>query len=302
MHQCAHHDHSHGNYGRAFALGVILNIIFVVIEATYGWWVNSLALMADAGHNLSDVLGLLMAWSGYALAKVPPSPRRTYGWRGSTILAALFNSLLLLVAIGGIAWEAVGRLSAPSPVSAPVVIFVALIGVVINTITAMLFLRGRHHDLNIRGAYLHMAADALLSLGVAVSGVVILWTQWYWVDPVTSLIIAAVILISTWQLLRESIALAMQAVPSTIDVEEVETFLNGLPGVTEFHDLHIWAMSTTEIAITVHLVKPDAENEDLLLHDVREQLHDRFDIGHCTIQIERSVDRADCGQAAEGTL
>lgn len=302
MHQCAHHDHSHGNYGRAFALGVILNVVFVIIEASYGWWVDSLALLADAGHNLSDVLGLLMAWSGYALAKVPPSPRRTYGWRGSTILAALFNSLLLLVAVGGIAWEAIGRLDSPSPVAAPIVIAVALIGVVINTITALLFLRGRKSDLNIRGAYLHMAADALLSLGVVVSGLVMWMTDWFWVDPITSLVIAAVIFVSTWRLLKESFGLAMQAVPSEIDVDEVETYLNSIPDVHEFHDLHIWAMSTTEVAMTVHLVKPNAENEDQLLRSVTEHLHAMFDIGHCTIQIERSIHEADCGQAADGTL
>lgn len=301
MHQCAHH-HVGQNYGRAFAWGVALNVGFVLVEAGYGWWVNSLALMADAGHNLSDVLGLLMAWGGYALAKVAPSPRRTYGWRGSTILAAVFNALLLLVAIGGIAWEAIGRLSAPSEVAAPIVIAVALVGVVINTITALLFLKGRNQDLNIRGAYLHMAADALLSLGVVIAGVVILVTGWYWVDPVTSLIIAAVILVSTWGLLRESLHLAMQAVPTEIDIEGVENFLRELPGVREIHDLHVWAMSTTEIALTVHLVKPEAGNEDALLREASETLHDRFKIEHSTIQIERSITDANCVQAAEGSL
>ncbi len=230
MHQCAHHHHPSKDYGRAFATGVALNLVFVFVEATYGWWAGSLALLADAGHNLSDVLGLLMAWGGYALAKVAPSPQRTYGWRGSTILAALFNALLLLVAVGGIAWEAIGRLSNPTDVSAPIVIIVALIGVLINTLTAMLFMRGRDKDMNIRGAYLHMAADALLSLGVAVAGAVIIWTGWLWVDPVTSLIIAMVILVATWGLLRESLHLAMQAVPPSIDIDEVQDFLGGLPG------------------------------------------------------------------------
>ena len=302
MHQCAHHDHAPSSYGRAFAIGIFLNIAFVAVEAGYGWWVNSLALLADAGHNLSDVLGLLMAWGGYALAKVAPSPQRTYGWRGSTILAALFNALLLLLAVGGIAWEAIGRLTNPTEVAAPVVIMVALVGVVINTITAMLFMRGRHHDINIRGAYLHMAADALLSLGVVVAGIMILWTGWLWVDPLASLIIATVILFSTWELLRESFGLAMHAVPRGIDVNEVQQFLAGLPGVSEVHDLHVWAMSTTEVALTAHLVKPDLSNDDELLSHASEQLQGRFDISHSTIQIERSVEAARCGQAEEGTL
>jgi cobalt-zinc-cadmium efflux system protein len=302
MHQCAHHDHSPIHCGRAFAIGVFLNIVFVAVEASYGWWVNSLALLADAGHNLSDVLGLLMAWGGYALAKVAPSRRRTYGWRGSTILAAVFNSLLLMAAVGGIAWEAIGRFQQPSPVEAPVVIFVALVGVVINTLTALMFMRGRKHDLNIRGAYLHMAADALLSLGVVVAGIVIWQTGWLWVDPATSLVIAAVILVSTWSLLRESLDLAMHAVPAGIDIDEVEHFLVSLPGVREVHDLHVWAMSTTEVALTAHLVKPGAENDDELLRQTAEALHDRFEIRHSTIQIERDVEAANCGQAVEGSL
>ncbi len=302
MHQCDHHHHSADNFGRAFAVGIFLNIGFVAVEAGYGWWVNSLALLADAGHNLSDVLGLLMAWTGYALAKVAPSPQRTYGWRGSTILAALFNSLLLLVAVGGIAWEAIRRLSNPSEVAAPVVIVVALVGVLINTVTALLFMRGRDDDMNIRGAYLHMAADALLSLGVAVAGVVIMWTHWLWIDPLTSLVIAAVILFATWGLLRESIGLAMQAVPSKIDIKQVERFLASLPGVTEVHDLHVWAMSTTEIALTAHLVRPDRNNEDALLRKASEELHHQFNISHSTIQIETSIEDANCRQAAEGTI
>ncbi|MCG8652357.1 MAG: cation diffusion facilitator family transporter [Pirellulales bacterium] len=301
MHQCAHH-HSTDHYGRAFAVGVTLNVAFVIVEAGYGWWVNSLALLADAGHNLSDVLGLLLAWGGYALAKVAPSPQRTYGWRGSTILAAVFNSLLLLIAVGGITWEAIGRFFEPAEVTAPVVITVAMMGVVINSVTAMFFMRGRDDDLNIRGAFLHMAADALLSLGVAVAGLVILFTGWNWVDPLTSLMIALVILWATWSLLKESLSLAMQAVPARINITEVQTFLSELPGVVEVHDLHVWAMSTTEVALTAHLVKPDADNEDDLLRRASQQLHDRFDISHSTIQIERNVEAAQCGQAEEGTL
>lgn len=304
MHQCDHHHHHHGpdNFGWAFAIGVGLNVLFVVIEAAYGIWSDSLALLADAGHNLSDVLGLLMAWGGYALAKVAPDSQRTYGWRGSTILAALFNALLLLVAVGGIAWEAVGRLSEPAPVAAPVVIAVAAIGVVINTGTALLFVRGRKRDLNLRGAYLHMAADALLSLGVVVAGLIIWATGYDWIDPVTSLLIAAAILIGTWELLRESLRLAMQAVPSQIKIQEVEHYLRGLPGVTDVHDLHVWAMSTTEIALTAHLERPELVNDDELLKQVGSELRHQFDICHSTIQIERSVEHASCGQSEAGTL
>lgn len=283
-------------------MGVCLNVIFVAIEAFYGWWADSLALLADAGHNLSDVLGLLMAWGGYALSKVTPDSQRTYGWRGSTILAALFNALLLLVAIGGIVWEAIGRLSEPTEVAAPVIVMVAMIGVVINTGTALLFVRDRHHDLNLRGAYLHMAADALLSLGVVVAGMLIWLTGMNWIDPTTSLIIALVILFSTWGLLTESVALAMQAVPSQISLHEVEDYLQQLPGVIEVHDLHVWAMSTTEIALTAHLVRPDLVNDDGLLSQAVEDLKHRFNICHVTIQIERSVEDADCGQSADGTL
>ena len=302
MHQCSHHHHEASNFGWAFAIGIALNLIFVAVEAAFGFWSNSLALLADAGHNLSDVLGLLLAWGGYALAKLAPSQNRTYGWRGSTILAALFNALLLLFAVGGIAWEAIGRLADPSPVAAPTIIVVALVGVVINTATAMLFMRGRQHDLNIRGAYLHMAADAMLSLGVVVAGILIALTSLLWIDPVTSLIIAVVIFWSTWSLLKDSFNLAMQAVPPSVNIVAVETFLGSLPGVTEVHDLHVWAMSTTEIALTVHLVKPEATNDDQLLRETSRELQHDFGISHSTIQIERSVHEASCGQAEEGSL
>lgn len=303
MHQCAHHHHPDGDdYGWTFAIGVGLNVVFVAVEAFYGWYADSLALLADAGHNLSDVLGLLMAWGGYALAKLPPGGNRTYGWRGSTILAALFNALILMAAVGAIAWEAVHRLSNPSPVASPVVISVALIGVVINTATAMLFMKGRHHDLNLRGAYLHMAADALLSLGVAIAGVAILWTGKDWIDPLTSLIVASMILVATWGLMKESFALAMQAVPASIRVNDVEAYLAGLDGVDEVHDLHVWAMSTTEVALTAHLVRPESQNDDALIREINQSLHRRFGIDHVTIQIERSIDDADCGQWEIGTL
>jgi cobalt-zinc-cadmium efflux system protein len=302
MHQCAHHHTPDQSYGWAFAVGVILNLGFVCVEAFFGWYTGSLALLADAGHNLSDVLGLMVAWGGYALAKLPPSPQRTYGWRGSTILGAVFNGLLLLVAVGGIAWEAIGRLSEPTQVPAGTVIAVAMVGVIINTGTALLFVRGRHSDLNIRGAYLHMAADALLSLGVVFAGVVIMWTQWSWVDPVSSLVIAAVIFFGTWGLLKDSVHLALQAVPPNINFDEVHSALLELPNVTDVHDLHIWAVSTTEIAMTAHVVRPRVENDDATLKAANEMLHARFHIDHATIQIERSVSAADCGQAEEGTL
>ncbi len=302
MHQCAHHHTQNQDYGSAFALGVGLNIAFVMVETAYGFWSHSLALLADAGHNLSDVLGLLLAWGGYALAKVPPSSKRTYGWRSSTILAALLNALLLLVAIGGISLEAVHRFANPTEVIAPMVIGVALFGVLINTLTAMLFMKGRHGDLNIRGAFLHMAADALLSLGVAIAGVLIMYGGWNWIDPVTSLVIAVVIFFATLQLLRESVNLALQAVPSKVDVNGVTTYLENLPGVTAIHDLHIWAMSTTEIALTAHLVKPETENDDALLSELSHHLDHHFDISHTTIQIERSIEEANCRQADEGSL
>ena len=302
MHQCAHHDHTPTDYGWAFGIGVILNISFVAIEAGYGWWANSLALLADAGHNLSDVLGLLIAWGGYALSKVAPSRQRTYGWRGSTILAAMFNALILLIAVGAIAWEAIGRLAQPNEVASTVVIVVAAIGVVINTITAMLFVRGRKNDLNIRGAYLHMAADALLSLAVVAAGILIAWTSWLWIDPVTSLVIAIVILVGTWGLLKESVNLALHAVPDGIDIDALHQFLNQIPGVTQVHDVHVWAMSTTEVAMTAHLVKPTNTNDDQLLRETADSLHHRFNIGHTTIQIERDVNVADCGQVDDGSL
>lgn len=302
MHRHDEHQHTPRDYGRAFAIGVALNVLFVVIEAGYGFWAGSLALLADAGHNLSDVLGLLMAWAGFALAKIAPSRRRTYGWRGSTILAALFNGLVLLVAVGGIAWEALRRFFEPADVAAPVVIVVAGIGVVINTITALLFMKGRREDLNLRGAFLHMAADALLSLGVVIAGIAIAWTGWQWIDPATSLAIAAVILVGTWGLLRESVNLAIQAVPERIELEEVEAYLRQLPGVEEIHDLHVWAMSTTEVALTAHLVRPQVEAEDWLLRQIAGELQERFKIGHVTIQIERDAARADCRQVTAESL
>jgi cobalt-zinc-cadmium efflux system protein len=299
------HDHSHSdgatNYGKAFAIGVALNLAYVAVEAGYGLFSGSLALLSDAGHNLSDVFGLLAAWGGHALARVPPSPRRTYGWRGSTILAALFNALILLAATGAIAWEAIERFSTPRPVMGLTIVIVAAIGIVVNGATALLFFRGRDTDLNVRGAYLHMAADAAVSLGVVLAGLGIALLGWTWLDPVTSLAIAGVIFASTWGLLKESVNLALHAVPANIDPSAIEGYLAAIPGVNEVHDLHVWAMSTSETALTVHLVRPMVADEDALLHRLQHELHDKFGVDHVTIQIERGGG-SPCDQAPADCL
>jgi cobalt-zinc-cadmium efflux system protein len=294
------HDHRHADplcapdYNRAFAVGVALNVGFVLCEAVFGVMADSMALLADAGHNLSDVLGLLLAWGASYLVRLQPTSRRTYGWRSSSIMAALINAVLLLVAVGGISTESVRRLLSPEPVAGKTVIVVALIGVVVNTGTALLFLSGRKKDLNIRGAFLHMAADAVVSAGVAAAGIAILATGWLWIDPVVSLAIAAVILVGTWGLLRESLALVMHAVPQGIDTEQVSSYLENLPGIEAVHDLHIWAMSTTETALTVHLVKPDPAGDDEMIGRISADLRARFDIDHVTIQWERTHDPCRC--------
>ena len=290
------HSHAPADFGRAFLIGTTLNIAFVLIEVVFGFATNSMALLADAGHNLSDVLGLLVAWAAATLAKKSPSERYTYGWRRSSILAALFNAVFLLVAIGAIAFEAVRRFSHPQPVEGSTVMLVAGIGVVINTVTALLFARGRKGDINIRGAYLHMAADAAVSAGVVVAGLLILKTGWTWIDPVASLSIAAVILLGTWGLLRDSVSMAMDAVPAGISAADVETDLAQLPGVVRVHDLHIWPMSTTEIALTCHLVMPGGHPPDTFLPDAARLLEERHGIHHTTIQIETSAED-NCEQA-----
>ena len=293
------HDHAHGapSYSRAFAIGVGLNLAFVMVEAVYGFRTHSLALLADAGHNLSDVMGLLLAWGAGILATRLPSARRTYGLRRSSILAALGNAVLLLLAVGGIVWEAVTRFQDPEPVASGVVVWVALIGVGINTATALLFMRGRKSDLNIRGAFVHMAADAAVSAGVVVAALVMLRTGWLWLDPAMSVAIAVVIAAGTWGLLRDSINLALDAVPAGIEPDDVQTYLAKLPGVTAVHDLHIWGMSTTHVAVTAHLVKPGVADDDALLAEASRGLHDRFGIEHSTLQVERSEDVANCKQA-----
>jgi len=290
------HGHSHGpvNYNRAFAVGVALNFGFVVVEAGFGVVSGSLALMADAGHNLSDVLSLILAWGASALARRQPTERHTYGLRRSTILASLANAALLLVAVGAIVWEAVQRLDHPPVVHETTVIVVALIGIAINAGTALMFLSGRHSDINLRGAFLHMAADAVVSLGVVLAGVAIMYTGWAWLDPATSIAIAVVITIGTWSLLRDSLNLALDAVPGHIDRPAIERFLGGQPGVTEVHDLHIWAMSTTEVALTAHLVRPGAALDDQFLSGLVHELHHRFAIDHATLQIESGDSRYPC--------
>ena len=290
-----HHLHNPGHdYTTAFAVGVALNVAFVAAEAFFGWLSGSLALLADAGHNLSDVLGLLLAWGATLLARRRPSMRRTYGLRRSTILAALLNAAFLLVAVGGIAWEAIRRLKSPEPVAGATVIAVAAVGILINGATAWLFASGRKGDVNIRGAFLHMAADAAVSLGVVVAGVVMMYSGRLWIDPAVSLGIVAVIAIGTWGLLRESLDLALDAVPSGIEPAEVQAYLESLPGVVEVHDLHIWGMSTTEAVLTAHLVLPGLTDDDALLAKACHELHDRFGIHHATIQLEHGSEDYPC--------
>lgn len=296
------HDHSHDhsqNFNTAFAIGIALNTAYVLFEVVFGVMGHSLALLADAGHNLSDVLGLLLAWAASAITRSLPTKRRTYGLRGSSILAALFNAIFLLVSVGAIVWEALRRFRAPAEVAASTIIWVSLVGIAVNTATALMFRSGREHDLNIRGAFLHMAADAAISAGVVIAGFAILWTGWHWIDPMVSLLISAVIVWGTWDLLRESTNLALQAVPRNIEPEKVERYLAQLPGVSRVHDLHIWAMSTTETALTAHLVKPDGNIDDELLARVCDELQENFHIGHVTIQLECGSEAHPCRQAAD---
>lgn len=290
------HAHSHAvtDHSRAFAIGVALNLMFVLIEAGYGLVAHSLALIADAGHNLSDVVSLLLAWGASVLAGKLSTEKRTYGLRKVTIMASLIGAVLLLLALGGISWEALNRFMQPQPVAGKVIILVAAIGVAINTITALLFVSGQKHDLNIRSAFLHMAADAGVSLGVVLAGVIIMLKGWLWVDPAISLAIVVVILAGTWSLLRDSIDLAIDAVPQGIDMAAIRDYLTGLETVSQIHDLHVWALSTTENALTVHLVVADESPGNELLHRVQRHLHDHFGIEHSTVQIEKSDEEYNC--------
>jgi cobalt-zinc-cadmium efflux system protein len=295
------HHHSHGHspptgYGRAFAIGIALNSAFVLIEAGFGIWSGSMALVADAGHNLSDVMSLLIAWGAAYMSARPANSRFTYGYKSSSILAALANAGLLLVALGAILFETIERLFDPAPVEGWTMIAVAGVGIIVNGATALLFASGRKHDINIRGAFLHMAGDALVSVGVVIAGVAILITGELLIDPVTSLLIVGVIAWGTWGLLKDSVKLALLAVPDSIDESAVRGFLAGLPGVAAVHDLHIWPMSTTETALTAHLVMPGGQPGDAFLHEIAHELEHRFRIGHATVQVETGADEhcTDC--------
>lgn len=288
------HDHVPENFDRAFAIGITVNVAFVAIEAFYGWRVNSLALLADAGHNLGDVAGLVLAWAGALAGKLRPDHRYTYGWKRASIVAAFANAVLLLVAMGSLAWEAVGRLSAPPATQNVVVMAVAGIGIFVNLGTALLFMRGRHGDINIQGAYLHMASDALVSLGVVVAAGVSLWLGWTWLDPVASLVIALVIVVGTWGLLRRSLRLMFDGVPDHIDLAAVRRTLESLPGVQRVHDLHVWATGTSDVALTAHLVMPQGHPDDAFYEQATCLLRDRFRIGHVTLQAIRTPFMALC--------
>ncbi len=279
----------------AFAIGISLNLAFVAIEAFYGWKINSLALLADAGHNLSDVAGLVLAWAGALAGKRRPNARHTYGWKRASILAAFANALLLLVAMGSLAWEALGRLGHPEPTQGVTLMVVAGVGIAVNTATALLFMRGRADDLNIRGAFVHMAADALVSLAVVLGGAVYLWRGWAWIDPLMSLGIAAVIVVGTWQLFRQSLSLLLDGVPEHIDLAAVRDRLLGLPGVAGLHDLHVWAMGTTQNALTAHLVlASDATDPTEVLCAAEQVLHQQFEIRHVTLQLEPAAHAERC--------
>jgi cobalt-zinc-cadmium efflux system protein len=282
-----HHDHAPAAFNAAFGIGIGLNAAFVAIEAFYGWKVDSLALLADAGHNLSDVFGLVLAWGGALAGRLQPDARHTYGWKRASILAAFINALLLLVAMGSLVWEAVHRLQSPQAVDAVTMMAVAGVGIVVNTATALMFLRGREHDLNLRGAFLHMAADALVSVGVVVAGGLALWQGWIWLDPVVSLAIAVVIVAGTWSLFRQSLHLLFDGVPDGVDLLQVQSMLEALPGVSHVHDLHVWAMGTSDTALTAHLVMPGGPPDDAFLQHASEQLQLRFEIVHVTLQVVR---------------
>lgn len=290
------HDHHHevSNYNQAFAIGVFLNMLFVVIEFVYGISADSLALIADAGHNLSDVLSLLLAWGASVIAMKPNSDKRTYGFRKATIMASLVSAVVLLVALGSISWEAWQRFSDPQPIEGMTMVIVAAIGVVINTITALLFLKGQKDDLNIKGAFLHMSADAAVSLGVVVTGLLILWGGWLWLDPAISLVIVFVVFISTWGLLRDSFNYSLDAVPTSADLNGIRNYLLGLETVISLHDLHVWPLSTTLTALTVHLVVNNEGIDNELLASIQSHLHDKFNIEHATIQVESSLYESQC--------
>ncbi|MNQ38992.1 Cadmium, cobalt and zinc/H(+)-K(+) antiporter [compost metagenome] len=286
-----HHAHGHApqRYDRAFAIGIALNLGFVLVEAFYGWQVNSLALLADAGHNLSDVGGLILAWAALAATRLRPNDRHTYGWRRGSILASFVNASILLVAMGSLGWESIQRLQQPEAIAGEVVMLVAGIGVLVNAITAALFFSGSRSDLNLRGAFLHMAADALVSVGVVLAGALYLWQGWSWIDPLVSLAIAVVIVLGTWSLFRQSLHLLFDGVPEQVDLPALREYLLALPGVCDVHDLHVWAMSTAEVALTAHMAMSPLPENDQFLQRIARELHEHFGIDHATLQLERDL-------------
>jgi cobalt-zinc-cadmium efflux system protein len=297
-----HHGHSPQTYSRAFAISAVLNLGIVVLQVAYGFLGNSLALLADAGHNLTDVFSLLLAWGASQLGQRPPTQRYTYGLRRTSILAALVNAVLLLLMMGAIAWEAIHRLGNPSRIAEVPVIVVALVAIAVNGGSALLFRSGRSHDLNLRGAFLHLLTDAFVSLGVVLSAIASLLTGWHWFDPVMSLVIVITIVIGTWQLLRDSLNLALDGVPESIEPLAVRTYLQDQPGVVEVHDLHIWAMSTTETALTAHLVIPSGHPGDRFLAELCHSLHDKFGIEHTTLQVETGHPDYPCNWASDAQV
>jgi cobalt-zinc-cadmium efflux system protein len=303
-HDHHHHHHHHGpkTHGRAFAVGIALNLGFVAVEVICGVLSHSVALLADAGHNFGDVLGLALSWGATALATLKPSARRTFGFRRTTIVASVANALILLFVTGGLAWESVRRLVSPEPAQGKTMIVVALVGAVVNTASALLFMAGSKDDLNLRSAFLHLASDAVLALGVAVAGGVILFTGWLWLDPAASIVLAIAILAGTWSLMGKSLNLMLDAVPEGIDPAEVKAFLCALPRVVEVHDLHIWAMSTTETALTAHLVMPGNSCEPTFIAGACKELHEKFDIDHATLQIDPEEASAPCALAPDGVV
>jgi cobalt-zinc-cadmium efflux system protein len=296
-----HHKHHHSQTGpknitKAFTVGLILNTAFVVIEAIAGLYTNSLSLLADAGHNLSDVASLALVLFANKLAMKEANDQFSFGYRQSTVLVALINGGILLFALGAVAYEAIIRITNPHPIEGGIVAVIAGIGIVINSVSAFMFLKDKEKDLNVKGAYLHMASDTVISLGVVIAGIVIIYTGWFWLDSVVSLVLVIVVVIGTWGLLKESLRLTLNGVPNDIDMKEVKKYFLSLPGVTEIHDLHIWAISTTETALTIHLVIPDDIQNDVIYENIKETLHHKFNIAHSTIQIEKNKGQFHCEQ------
>lgn len=289
------HNHETVNYGTAFVIGIVLNLGFVVIEAFYGWQTDSMALLADAGHNLTDVAGLILAWAAYGVAQVQSNRRHTYGWKKASILASFINAVLILFAMFSLAWESIQRIQSPSPVAAITIMVVAAIGVAVNLITAFLFLKNSQHDLNIRGAFLHMTADAIVSVGVVIAGALYLWQGWLWIDAVVGLVIAIIIILGTFSLFKQSLHLLFDGVPDQVNLLEVRNSLLNIPSVITLHDLHIWSMSTLENALTVHVVYDEKlQSADELLTEITESLHHNFDLKHVTVQLETSAYAEKC--------